>query len=244
MTGTDHGDDGRAVLATSSGVLRRRLAEGLQRWCILEAVDRSELGRSVHDGRATVVFLDLALPGLSGLDGVPDIQRLNAAARIVVLASAPSERQAVLALVAGARGYCDRRIAPSLVSKAAEVVQGGEIWIGRHVVPHLLRKITSLSPIPVAAAPGRGLPTRFEFLGPREREIALLVGGGANNREIAGRLRITESTVKAHLTSVFRKLNVSDRLRLALLMSGQRQRLARGVRRSPPRRVTASPTNA
>src|SRR5262245_37475306 len=197
MIRTDRGDCGRAVLATSSAVLRGRLAEGLEGWpCIVQAVDRSELARSLHAGQPAVVFLDLALPGLSGLDGVPDIQRLNPEARIVVLASAPSERQAVLALVAGARGYCDRGIAPSLVRKAAEVVQCGEIWIGRHVVPHLLRRITSLSPAPAGAPSGRGLPTRFEFLGPREREIAFLVGGGANNREIAVQLRITESTVK------------------------------------------------
>ena len=130
--------------------------------------------------------------------------------RIVLLASSPSERQAVFALVAGARGYCDRGIAPSLVRKAAEVVQRGEIWIGRHVVPHLVRRITSLTP----AKPGRrgraGACRRDSTsCAPREREIALLVGAGANNREIATRLSITESTVKAHLTSVFRKLDVS-----------------------------------
>ncbi len=177
-----------------------------------------------------VVFLDTALPGLHGIDGVPDVQRVNAAARIVVLASAPSERQAVLALVAGARGYCDRNIAPSLVKKAADVVHRGEFWIGRGVVPHLLRRITSLTPAEVGAGKGSSLPTRFEFLAPRERQIALLVGAGANNKEIAGQLSITEATVKAHLTSVFRKLNVSDRLRLALFVSGQGPKPARAPR--------------
>ena len=195
--------------------------------------------------RPTVVFLDLALRGLSGLDAVPDIQRLNPRARLVLLASSPSAQQAVFAVAAGARGYCDRNIPPALVKKAVEVVQRGEIWIGRHVVPHLLRRITS----PAPARPDGGLATRlprsFDFLAPRERQIALLVGSGANNREIARRLNISESTVKAHLTSVFRKLDVPDRLRLALFV--RRRRAATVARRAPsraPRPSTARPADA
>ena len=89
------------------------------------------------------------------------------------------------------------------------------------------------------------MPRRFDFLAPREREIALLVGSGANNREIAERLSITESTVKAHLTSVFRKLDVPDRLRLALFV--RRQRAPTAARRAPsraPRRSTSRPADA
>ena len=219
------------LLASASAGVRRRWAEEVAGGLVLiEAVDRERLEVAMLTTREPVIFLDTALPGLRGVDGVPDVQRVNPSARIVVLASAPSERQAVFALVAGARGYCDRNIAPSLVRKAATVVQRGEIWIGRGVVPHLLRRITSLTPADDGAGKDRSLPTRFEFLAPRERQIALLVGAGANNKEIAGQLSITEATVKAHLTSVFRKLNVSDRLRLALVVSGQRPKPARAAR--------------
>jgi two-component system NarL family response regulator len=124
-------------------------------------------------------------------------------------------------------------------------VQRGEIWIGRHVVPHLLRRISSLTPAGPDAGPGGRVSRRFDFLAPREREIALLVGSGANNREIAERLSITESTVKAHLTSVFRKLDVPDRLRLALFV--RRLRAPTGARRASsraPRRSTSRPADA
>jgi two-component system, NarL family, nitrate/nitrite response regulator NarL len=246
MSTTQCADVHTALLAASSAALRRRWAEGLEGWpAPVEAADRGELEERMLANRPAVVFLDLALPGLSGLDGVPDIQRLNPGARLVLLASSPSERQAVFALVAGARGYCDRNIAPSQLKKAVEVVQRGEIWIGRHVVPHLLRRITSLTPAGPDAGPGGRLARRFEFLAPREREIALLVGSGANNREIAERLSITESTVKAHLTSVFRKLDVPDRLRLALVV--RRQRAPMAARRAPsrgPRRSTSRPADA
>jgi two-component system NarL family response regulator len=247
MSTTQCADPRTALLAASSPALRRRWAAGLEGWpAPVEAADRVELEERMLANRPAVVFLDLALPGLSGLDGVPDIQRLNPRARLVLLASSPSERQAVFALVAGARGYCDRNIAPSQVKKAVEVVQRGEIWIGRHVVPHLLRRISSLTPAGPDAGPGgRRLPRRFDFLAPRERQIALLVGSGANNKEIAERLGISESTVKAHLTSVFRKLDVPDRLRLALFV--RRQRAPAGARRSPsraPRRSTSRPADA
>lgn len=231
-SGTADGIPLTVLLASASAGVRRRWAEELtDSLLLIEAADRESLEVAMLTNRQLVIFLDTALPGLHGVDGVPDVQRVNPSARIVVLASPPSERQAVFALVAGARGYCDRNIAPSLVRKAAEVVHRGEIWIGRGVVPHLLRRITSLTPSddgPVEK--GRSLPTRFEFLAPRERQIALLVGAGANNKEIAGQLSITEATVKAHLTSVFRKLNVSDRLRLALFVSGQRPKAARAPR--------------
>jgi two-component system NarL family response regulator len=245
MSATQCADLQTALVAASSAAVRRRWAAGLEGWLApVEAADRVELEERMLASRPTVVFLDLALRGLSGLDGVPDIQRLNPRARLVLLASSPSERQAVFALAAGARGYCDRNIAPALVKKAVEVVQRGEIWIGRQVVPHLLRRITSLTPARPDAGPAARLPRRFDFLAPRERQIALLVGSGANNKEIARRLNISESTVKAHLTSVFRKLDVPDRLRLALFV--RRRRAARVARRAPssaPRAASSRPAD-
>ena len=79
----------------------------------------------------------------------------------------------MFALVAGARGYCDRNIAPSQLKKAVEVVQRGEIWIGRHVVPHLLRRITSLTPAGPDAGPGARLPRQLRLPRPaRARDRA------------------------------------------------------------------------
>jgi two-component system NarL family response regulator len=67
---------------------------------------------------------------------------------------------------------------------------------------------------------GRAMVGRLVYLTHREREIAALVAHGGSNKQIARRLAITERTVKAHLTEVFRKLGVADRLRLALLLVG------------------------
>lgn len=222
---------GHVVLVASPlAVLRRRYADGLGGSVpVLEATDRAELSEHLVSTHPAVVFLDLALPGLGGLGGIAAIRRLNPAVKIVLLADVPNERDAVFALVVGARGYCARSLDPALIRKAAEVVQRGEVWIGRHVIPHLLRRLTSLNRRG-ARAPA-GAPPVFDFLAPREREIALLVGAGANNREIALRLNISEATVKAHLTSVYRKLKVTDRLRLALFVAKRRAQSVRGRRR-------------
>ncbi len=175
-----------------------------------------------------VLFLDLGLPGLGGIGGLAGIQRSSPATRVILLTRSPNETQAVFALLAGARGYCHRDMSPLLYRKAAAVVLRDEIWIGRRVIRRLLERLAA-----VTRRRGRaGVPDPFHELAPREIEIAELIGGGASNKEIAARLSITESTVKAHLSSVFRKLGVPDRLRLALFMTGHhaggRPRIPRG----------------
>jgi DNA-binding NarL/FixJ family response regulator len=201
-----------------------------------EATGRALLERRVRALQPAVVFLDLALPGLGGVGGVPAIQRLSPAARIVLLTGAPAEKQAVLGLLAGARGYCDRRLGPVLVRKAVDVVQGGEIWIERRVIPHLLRKVKALGRRDHGTDPPGPVGPLLRLLGARELEIARLVGAGASNKEIAAQLSITEATVKAHLTSIFRKLRVTDRLRLALFVAEQEGGSRRGRDGRPPRR--------
>ncbi len=221
MKGRSERSAGAAVLVASpTPSLRARCSKGLRGFMVHEVDRVAALERSMIEVKPAVVFLDLALPGMDGLGGVPAIQRLHPAAKVIVLARTSDERQAVFALVAGARGYCDRNISASLIRKAHEVVQRGEIWIPRSVVPLLLKRLTSVT--------GGQNPQSFEASGhavetlaPRERQVAVLVASGSSNKEIAIRLNVTEATVKAHLTSVFRKLNVSDRLRLALLALGQ-----------------------
>jgi len=213
-------DDCVVLMGSPSALLRRLWGRELrQLGPIAEAADRLTLEQRMLRIHPAVVFLDLDLPGLGGVRQVASIGRLHPAAKIVLLTAAPDEQEAVFALLAGARGYCDRAIRPPLIKKAAEAVQRGEIWIGRRLVPHLVKRLSALGEVPAMASRGRS-PDVFPLLGRRERQIARLVGVGATNKEIATHLNITPATVKAHLTSVYHKLNVPDRLRLALFLSG------------------------
>ena len=95
-------------------------------------------------------------------------------------------------------------------------MQKGEIWAGRTLVARLIEELGAR----VRTHPRTDSSARVGGLTTREREIAGLVSGGASNKEIAARLGVTERTVKAHLTAIFRKIGVTDRLRLALYLNG------------------------
>ena len=110
---------------------------------------------------------------------------------------------------------------PDVHGQAVKMVQKGEVWVGRKVISHLLDTLVSLT----EQQRNRSLPKAdpsLDVLTPREKEIVQQIGGGSSNKEIAHQLHVSEKTVKAHLTSIFRKLGVSDRLHLALYVNGHR----------------------
>jgi len=204
------------MIASSLAGLRKRCRQALSNgYSIQESADRGDLERGIVGHRPAAVLLDITLPGLGGASGVAAIQKLRAAARIIVLTEAPDEREGIAILKAGARGYCQRDIDIALLEKATHVVLKGEIWVGRKLIPHLLEELTVLTEQRRRDAPGR-TDERLERVTPRERQIVDLLSVGASNKEIAKRLNVTERTVKAHLTAIFRKLGLSGRLQLAL----------------------------
>ena len=89
--------------------------------------------------------------------------------------------------------------------------------MGRQLLPRLLEELTSLTERQQSETPSDP-DHRLERLTRRELEVARLIGGGASNKEIASRMRISDRTVKAHITTIFHKLGFSDRLRLALFV--------------------------
>jgi DNA-binding NarL/FixJ family response regulator len=204
------------LVASSIAGLRRRCRQALERaYSVHEVAERGELERSMVNRRPAALLLDLALPTLGGPDGVAAIQKLRSATKIIALTAAPDEREGIAVLKAGARGYCDRDIDGLLLEKATDVVLKGEIWIGRKLIPHLLEELTVLTEQRRQDAPGKS-DDRLERVTPRERQIVDLLSAGASNKEIAKRLNVTERTVKAHLTAIFRKLGLAGRLQLAL----------------------------
>lgn len=203
------------LVASAAAPLRRRWRQAIEnRYQVLEAADRAALDRAMSGRKPALVLLDLAMPDLGGVPGTINAQRLHPAARLVLLTGAPDEHEGILVLKAGARGYCDREIDPTLLAKAVDVVLKGEVWVGRKLIPHLLEELAVAAEQQQAASADRD--HRLERVTPRERQIVELLSVGASNKEIAKRLNVTERTVKAHLTAIFRKLGISGRLQLAL----------------------------
>lgn len=132
--------------------------------------------------------------------------------RLLVLSSEPNDDEGLAALDAGASGYCHLYASPLTLRNALDVVASGELWVGRALMTRLLRSVGRAS---------RPAPDAWSHnLTEREREVARRAAHGDSNLAIADALGITERTVKAHLTAIFEKLNVADRLQLALRVHG------------------------
>lgn len=208
------------LIASPTELLRRRWRRELGRkYTVDEVAQRAALVRSMASQKPALLLLDLALRRFNGLEDFAAIQRLSPRTKVILLTGAPDLKEEISALKAGAKGYCDRDIAPSLLAKAVERVQKGEIWVGRRAISNFIEELAAVTYRQEEEAPLK----RLERLTARERDVAHLVGAGARNKEIAAQLKVAEKTVKAHITAIFRKLRLSNRAQLALFVAEQRR---------------------
>jgi DNA-binding NarL/FixJ family response regulator len=151
--------------------------------------------------------VERALDGIDRSGGQP----------VVLLSDVPDENQVLQALSLGAAGCCNSRAAPEVLRQVAVVVGNGGLWVGQSLLRQLVGATTRrLGQLPVEPE----IDDWRRALSEREAEVAGLVAGGASNKEVANRLAITERTVKAHLSAIFEKLEVRDRLQLSLRING------------------------
>ncbi len=191
--------------------------------------DRQALILSLREHKPQVLFLDHSEQHFGPTQLIGKIIRMARTTRVVVLVGEPRENEAVELIKAGAKGYCSVNIRAPALRKAANAVSCGEIWIGRKLLPVLLDEFVraantgtvTIEPSTTAITPVRV----FAGLSEREREITSLVASGQQNKFISHKLNISEKTVKAHLTMIFRKLNVAGRTQLALAVSASRPRV-------------------
>lgn len=170
--------------------------------------------RSWH--KPTIVWLDCALPGLPAWDD-PQWFKLTQSPgmRLVATASNPRDEAAIAALGAGCAGYCHAFAGAATLRQVAQVVEAGHVWIGPTLMHRLIQGANH--------AADTVKPNTSDWsasLTPREVEIANLAAKGSSNQQIADICGITERTVKAHLSAIFEKLQISDRLQLALKVHG------------------------
>jgi DNA-binding NarL/FixJ family response regulator len=212
---------GVILIAGANAKLRHQWRQGLTgRRTVYEVAERAELERSLTAFQPAVLLLDLALCDANRVGEVSTLQSLSPSTKVVLFTKNPDPAEGISALKMGAKGYCSKDIQPELLEKAVEMVQEGQIWVERAVIPFLLGELASAgghqAPISSPKLPQDNL---LDCLTPRERAVADLIAAGGWNKEIACRLTITEATVKAHLTAIFRKLGVTDRLQLGLFLA-------------------------
>ncbi|WP_435217565.1 response regulator transcription factor [Luminiphilus sp. nBUS_07] len=163
--------------------------------------------------RAAVCWLDSL--------GLSDSELLKASgilakesAPVVVLSATPSESEAFSVLATGVKGYCHAESVPEQFVEVAQAVASGGYW----VPPELVQRFATAA-LTVGAVKTSEVPEGFDQLTEREYQVAMAVGKGFNNKEIASQLGLGERTIKAHLTTTFEKLQVRDRVQLALIVN-------------------------
>lgn len=150
---------------------------------------------------------------------VKEVFDLHTPPKIIVLANSPQLADALSLFNLGVLGYCHAYTSAEMLSEVRTVVAHGGIWLGRDFLQHLIVKTSAL----VGNQP-KEVSKALKLLTKREREVALQTTRGLSNKEIARALKITERTVKAHLSHAFERLGVKDRLQLALVLSKRNKR--------------------
>ena len=186
-----------------------------------EAADAGEAQRRAEALQPDVVLLDNHLPGVRGVDALPDLRQAAPAARVLMLTVSEDERDLADALRGGARGYVLKTVDGDALAQAIRCVARGEAVVSPEMTGKLVTAFQATMPVPPAAAPDAASQDvqPLAALSPREREILQHIASGASNKEIARSLAIAETTVKIHVQHILRKLNLSSRLQAAVLVA-------------------------
>jgi two-component system nitrate/nitrite response regulator NarL len=212
----------RILLADDHPIFRdglRRLLEAEPDLKVVgEACDGAEAVKMARQLKPDIMLLDLAMPRTHGLEALREMSTGPAsnAVRVILLTAAAEKKQIVEALQLGARGVVLKDSATQLLLKSIHTVMSGEYWVGRESVSNLVQYLRNL-----VKSSGEEAKQKKFGLTPRELEIVSAVVAGYSNREIAEYFKISEDTVKHHLSNIFDKLGVSTRLELALFAVNQ-----------------------
>ncbi len=162
-----------------------------------------------------IILLDLkSFRDQAKMDQLPELMKAVGTARILLLTDENDPEGNLQAVRLGAMGLVHKNEPAEVLLKAIERVAAGEVWINRAVMARVIDGFWNPGNLP--SKPIDPESGKISALTEREREVVRLIGEGLRNRQIAERLKISEITVRHHLTSIFDKLGVSDRFELAI----------------------------
>jgi DNA-binding NarL/FixJ family response regulator len=179
-----------------------------------EVDDGSHAVAAVRRHRPDVVLMDIRMPQMDGITATAAVRRLDASPQVIVLTTYQADEQVMSALRAGASGFLVKDTPPGEIINAVRLVASGDAIVSPSVTRTLLShfgdaKATERREVAVQ---------RLETLTAREREVAVAIGSGASNAEVAAALFMSEATVKAHVSRLFTKLDVANRVQIAIVV--------------------------
>src|SRR5262245_38999082 len=203
----------RVLVADDQSMVRagfRMLLSGEEE---IEVVAEASNGLEAVDKAArfdpTVILMDIRMPELDGLEATRRILAADETARILILTTFDLDEYVYEALKAGASGFVLKDDPPEQLIAAIRTVADGEALLSPSVTRRVIKQFTRL--------PRPDPPKEFEELSERERDVFRLIAGGLSNAEIAQELYISDTTVKTHVTHIFQKLALRDRVQAVVL---------------------------
>jgi DNA-binding NarL/FixJ family response regulator len=164
--------------------------------------------KSISDDKIGVIALHLGSFDVEPNALVELVFSVKQNAKIFILSDMPSYQEAISLLAKGIRGYANSRMLAQNLGHAVDAVEFGDIWLPPELITELIKTVK----------PNGASSATKQKLSKKEYEVAKLVSQGHSNIEIADALNIAERTVKSHLTTIYDKLHIKDRLALALLV--------------------------
>jgi DNA-binding NarL/FixJ family response regulator len=178
---------------------------------VLDLHDPLEAPERLKNAALDVMLVD-ALDPSTDFEVFSHLRAVLPQARVLVLADDPDEDYQLQAIRQGARGFVSKDCAPEVFERALKGVARGEMWIGHGLATRIIGKLLQHE------ANGNG---DQPVLSRREQEILALLADGYRNKEIAGLLSVSENTIRAHVASLYRKIQVGGRVEAALYYFGK-----------------------
>jgi DNA-binding NarL/FixJ family response regulator len=179
-----------------------------------EVDDGARAVAAVREHRPDVVLMDIRMAEMDGITATAALRRLDAPPHVIVLTTFQADEQVMSALRAGASGFLVKDTPPADIINAVRVVASGAAIIS----PSVTRTLISHFGDSQGSERRRAAAERLAALTDREREVATAIGSGASNAEVATQLFMSEATVKAHVSRLFTKLDVTNRVQIAIVV--------------------------
>lgn len=179
-----------------------------------EADDGARAVAAVRSHQPDVVLMDIRMAEMDGIAATTALRRLDPAPQVIVLTTFHADDEVVGALRAGASGFLVKDTPPLDIINAVRLVAAGEAIISPSATRTLLAHFGDTH----ATARRQDAAGRLAALTEREREVATAIGSGASNADVAAQLFMSEATVKAHVSRLLTKLDVSNRVQIAILV--------------------------
>lgn len=210
----------RLLIADDHVLFRKGLCQALAQEPDLdvvgEAADGNEAITKAAALKPDVIVMDLSMPVLGGIEATRQIRRQQPDVAVLILTAYDDDDNLLAAMAAGASGYVLKDVAPSELAEAVRACARGDGYLNPVIAAKVLTRLGAANGSSQGSSPRVVKGADDKGLTPREFEVLEQIAVGASNRDIAQRLFISESTVKNHVTNIFRKLAVTDRTQAVL----------------------------